>query len=804
MSTRNERANSRTRGKSGGGAPPIDLLPSEAWAWQAVREGKVADFHARLGDVDVGTCSGWDQARELRPEFLGKLAFEESFRSQIPPEGVRIAGAWITGSLDWDGARLAHPWRIERSRVDGKIYFERARTSDDLSFNGCVLVGCELADARVGGSFALSAATVTETVDLSRAEIALHIFFAGLTCGRLVAPSARIGRDANLERIRCDDIAMQDSISGGALLLRDAKVASANFKRARFNGHANLNALTCTGSLELEGVDIGSDLFLNYDSRVGDLGLAGARVQGQVSMEGLICEGRVNLNGLGLREDLYLSKARLNTLDAIAVVCGGQVNLEELKCSGDANFQSLQAATDVLMADSRFSGDFSLMSAKIDADLLMGAAEFAGEADLQAIQVSGDVLMPDAKFGAALYLRHATVGLALGMQEIRVHGSLEMNRAQASSIDLTRAKICGPCVMNRTRASSISLIEAECGSVTMRFSEVDNWLDFARAKLSGQLDMSSSQIGRDIFLQNDASFSEIDLSDANVRGTIVARRSQFNGKIKAHSVVAGYVWLHSDARFEDEVNFKDAQIDISIDLGGAHFERVLNLAGCQVGSLDIGSIEHGFPSWGTHAELNLRDATARTLEVKDEGSGHATCPPEIALGGFIYERIAGSNHGWLMDWLKRDPDSAQSYQQAARILTKQDEARLADKILYEGREQQRRNAPPLQQVIDWAAKLTIGYGIGARYFRSLYWVVPLTLVGALAFARSLPTDWSHPSATVLFSLGELLPVIDLSPGADDIAKKLTGSVTWYLAFHRACGFLLGTMILAGLSGLTKK
>lgn len=160
----------------------------------------------------------------------------------------------------------------------------------------------------------------------------------------------------------------------------------------------------------------------------------------------------------------------------------------------------------------------------------------------------------------------------------------------------------------------------------MRFLEVDDVLALTGTKLSGLLDMSSCQIGRDIFLQNDASFREIYLSDANVRGTIVARRAQFHGEVKAVGVMAGYVWLHEDAGFEDEVNFKDAQIDISIDLGGAHFERELNLAGCQVGSLDIGSIERGFPCWGTHAELNLRDATARTLEVNDERTDHATCP----------------------------------------------------------------------------------------------------------------------------------------------------------------------------------
>ncbi|HWJ39104.1 MAG TPA: hypothetical protein VNR86_10140 [Sphingomicrobium sp.] len=59
-------------------------------------------------------------------------------------------------------------------------------------------------------------------------------------------------------------------------------------------------------------------------------------------------------------------------------------------------------------------------------------------------------------------------------------------------------------------------------------------------------------------------------------------------------------------------------------------------------------------------------------------------------------------------------------------------------------------------------------------------------------------------AAALFSLDQLLPIVDVSPGDDDIAKKLTGGVHWYLALHRALGFLLGTFILAGLTGLTKR
>lgn len=104
---------------------------------------------------------------------------------------------------------------------------------------------------------------------------------------------------------------------------------------------------------------------------------------------------------------------------------------------------------------------------------------------------------------------------------------------------------------------------------------------------------------------------------------------------------------------------------------------------------------------------------------------------------------------------------------------------------------------------------TIGYGLGGRYFRVLWWVFGLTLLGAVLLnLASVPLRGSGLQF-IFLSLDELLPIITLDKAHEAILTR--GSTPrppeWLLAYfyvHKIAGWVLGSFLVAGLAGLTQR
>ena len=104
-------------------------------------------------------------------------------------------------------------------------------------------------------------------------------------------------------------------------------------------------------------------------------------------------------------------------------------------------------------------------------------------------------------------------------------------------------------------------------------------------------------------------------------------------------------------------------------------------------------------------------------------------------------------------------------------------------------------------------KYTIGYGLGDRYFRSLYWVILLVVIGTPVLRRSgqsiilAQNDKPKMKIGVAYSLDMLLPIICLRGRHYDI--DLQGMARYYFYMRQIMGYVLASFLIAGLSGLTK-
>src|SRR5262249_17487063 len=105
---------------------------------------------------------------------------------------------------------------------------------------------------------------------------------------------------------------------------------------------------------------------------------------------------------------------------------------------------------------------------------------------------------------------------------------------------------------------------------------------------------------------------------------------------------------------------------------------------------------------------------------------------------------------------------------------------------------------------------TAGFGIGDYTFRVLYWVVGVSLVGAIYLWWRVPAAYQHgPIWCYGASLSRLLPIIEINREFteffnDPTRKRLTGGDSFFFSIIAMVGWLLGAILIAAVSGLVPK
>ena len=98
--------------------------------------------------------------------------------------------------------------------------------------------------------------------------------------------------------------------------------------------------------------------------------------------------------------------------------------------------------------------------------------------------------------------------------------------------------------------------------------------------------------------------------------------------------------------------------------------------------------------------------------------------------------------------------------------------------------------------------MTIGYGYGVRYFYALWWVVGITLLGTFILAGTVAGQAFSIPGKLAYTFDLLLPIVELDKRHD--MAGIEGWPRYYFYVHQLLGYVLGSFIVAGLAGLTKK
>jgi uncharacterized protein YjbI with pentapeptide repeats len=420
---------------------------------------------------------------------------------------------------------------------------------------------------------------------------------------------------------------------------------------------------------------------------------------------------------------------------------------------------------------SRFDQGIDFYGQTIEGRLSLEESFVAAPADS-----SATIALTGAKIDGSLSLQNATIEGRLVMNGLHVSQNLFMQRSEEqptsfAEVDLTNANIEGQLVLSG-------------------------------ATVAGRLMMNGLQVGESLFLQGSkaqpASFGEVDLTTAHIKGQLSFIGANVGGRLAMNDLLVDGSLLMRGSDDGQPPQFQD------VDLSYAEVSGGLDLTGARFAG-----------------RLILRNARASVLH--EDGSW----PKYVELDGFTYDRIGGIGE---MDsvsldrqafreryvaWLEHDPTyTPQPYEQLAGVFRRAGEPERASDVLYASRERARRKAGeervalfgflPVRvcsrrylgmSLLNW----TIGYGVGYRYFRCLWWILGFTALGTAVLYLGVPTI--EPGDCVVYSLVKLLPFAKLD---EFKGVTLSSLAKCYFYLHQLVGYVLAGFLAAGLAGLTQK
>jgi hypothetical protein len=743
-------------------APYDNRGTAEAWAWARIREGTEANFNVRCRtpplDPRVTDDLRWtNSCRQLSATFLVDMLTRAPWRDQVPISGVRVIGARIVGHIDLQNAKMNRALLIARSRIENSVSLFSARTDSVIHFVGSRVVGTfDAAQLHSEMSLIFDNSEFKQWASLNHAKID----------GLVAMQGATFAGDVNADSLQV----------GAHLFMRSTEQNRASFKGVNLNGAkvtGNVEIIDATfdGDLTAGSLQVGGSLLMRSTNQnkasFKAVNLTGAKVTSNVEMVGATFDGDLIADSLQVGGNLYMRSTEQNRASFKAV-----------------NLTNAKVTSNVEMTGATFDGDLAADLLQVEGSLSMNKASFKG-VKLNSAKVTGYVDMDGATFDGDLIAASLQVGGNLYMR------STEQNRASFKAVNLTNAKVTSK-------------------------------LEMTGATFDGDLAADLLQVEGSLSM-NKASFKGVKLNSAKVTGYVDMDGATFDKYLNAQALRVEASLFMREAIGAQPIGMIFARINSNLDISGSTLAE-LNVAGAVIGGeLRLGVWSKTPNVWrskelepGNLILTNTRIAVLSDAENAWPSEGH------LRLDGFSFERLGGFDDTaremrkrtipWWDNWVRRDPAySPTPYEQLAAALVAAGDRDGADQIRFLGRVRQRETESNwwswiFTGILQWGT----GFGIGDYTFRVLYWVIFISVVGAVYLWTCVPAAHTHgPIWCLGASLTRLLPVIEVNKEFTDFfkdpgRKRLTGLQSFVFSLIGLLGWLLGLILLAAISGLTQK
>lgn len=576
-----------------------------------------------------------------------------------------------------------------------------------------------------------------------------------------------------------DPIDLENATLNRVLSVTRSRIEDAiNLNRTRTDSIISLDQSRVGGSFSVNEFRSDSSLWARAAQFKHTVALSSASIAINLDLDGATVEGPVSADSLHVGDNLFLRAkgahgAAIKNVSLVGARIDGQISLDGATVDGTFNADSLHTGTHLFMRSiGAHPANFK--------NVTLRNAAIGGVFNMEGATVDGRLDADSIRTGAHLFLR-STDAYAANFQEVNI-----------------------------------------------RNATIGGQVDMSGATFAGTLYAYSLHVGFDVFMRSTdkhrAVFNAITLANSQVAGMISLEGGVFNGNLNGKGIQVGNDLDMRKVVSAHTIDLAFAHVTDTLDTRGSTLAS-LNLSGASIGNLLFGNVNASdTTAWKGEKDkpgrLNLRNAHVSNL------ADAPTAWPEhghLSLAGFTFNHLGGLDDGsssemrgrgpaWWDEWLRRDPVyRPSSYEQLAAAFTVAGDRAGADEIRYRSRIRQREETTHWWV---WASSLlfqyTAGFGIGDYTFRVLYWVIGVSLAGALYLWGRVPAARQHgPLWCCGASLSRLLPIIEINKEFTDFfddpaRKRLTGFDTFLFSVVAMVGWLLGAILIAAVSGLVPK
>jgi len=448
-----------------------------------------------------------------------------------------------------------------------------------------------------------------------------------------------------------------------------------------------------------------------------------------------------------------------------------------------------------------------------------------------------------ARIHSGLWFSHCWLSRGLNLNDLHSDGvlGLDYSRVDQRAV-MTGMQVAGSLVMQRT---------AFTDAVDLRGTSVGGEVNLSYATVTRELVIGTMQSAGLTTLKGATLFADADLSGAKIGGQLIMDDLYAGGRLNLQDIQVSGALLLREADLMGWTSLVYSSVAGNLDLSGCAVAPALSAActggspskgrraslrpdvacweerdrgllsdvdatGAKIGeALRLGSCSRRAPHWRDDSLLILRNVAARSLQARDENCrpSDVDCrdawPRHLELEGLSYDELsaldtdgrsdlAARSAEWWTDLLRRDERfSPQPYEQLSTLLDKLGEPEKAKEVRFAARDRERE----ISGIWGWIGltvlRESIGYGYYLHY--SVYWTIGFVLAGVIVLRLSGEGPRNHMPYGLIYSFDMLLPLVKLRESDYDI--KLKGWPVYYFYIHKLMGFVLGSVLLAGLSGL---
>jgi hypothetical protein len=275
------------------------LLPAEQEVIATLRNG---DFD-RLGGEAAGSLPDVDDpTREVRADLLRFLLLGGEEGARPHEKGIRVQGAWVTGTLDLEGCRIPRDIGLKKCRFDVAPIL-RSTIIDSVFLDGSIMPGLEADRIEARGTISLRGAVIS---------------------GGVVVEGGRIGGNLDCNGVRID--APKDH----AIHAEDLDVCSVLLRGAVIKGSIRLSGAMLSGDVDAYNLHVTSDERPAIDAGAID-------TRGSVVLRSARIEGTLRLVSARIGSDLILQNALLSNPGQAAMKLNNGLITGVMMLNGRAN-----------------------------------------------------------------------------------------------------------------------------------------------------------------------------------------------------------------------------------------------------------------------------------------------------------------------------------------------------------------------------------------------------------------------------------------------------------------------------------